>query len=76
VEAFQTVADHMASGVNKMAFLLTKCDCADIYIMMFNTDSTDSTYTVQAETEIPTTGDVRRLHRMSRRRRSRWGRGT
>ncbi len=52
---------HMASGVNKMAFILTKCDCADIYIMMFNTDSTDSTYTVQAETEIPTTGDVRRL---------------
>jgi hypothetical protein len=50
--------NHMSSGVNKMAFLLTQCDCADIYIMIFNVGSG---YTVQSETEFPSTGDVRRL---------------
>jgi hypothetical protein len=52
--------NHVASGVNKLAFLLTRATATDggIVILMF---STGGPYTVQVITEFPPSGDIRRL---------------
>jgi hypothetical protein len=52
--------NHVASGVNKLGFLLTRATATDggIVIIMF---SSGGPYTVQVITEFPPSGDIRRL---------------
>ena len=52
--------NNTGSGVNKLAFLLTRATATDgeIVIILF---STGGPYTVQVVTEFPPTGDIRRL---------------
>jgi len=52
--------NHVASGVNKLGFLLTRATATDgeITIIMFNSGGP---YTVQVITEFPPSGEIRRL---------------